>query len=144
MVPQVIQKPQRRVDLDLPMHKDPHREVHAKSRMEDRGSSVQSLTGSSSSHLPWGAPSASSLPSPPPAAVIKKASSSIRQTKDAPPGEPEMRPAAEVMWIFRVPTPCPSVLGRLQTHFAPAIIRTASNRQKCLSFSSTNSALFGI
>ncbi|KAH9970782.1 hypothetical protein BGW80DRAFT_537371 [Lactifluus volemus] len=72
-------------------HKDPHREVHAKSRTEDRGSSIQSLAGSSSSHLPWGAPSTPSFPSPPPPAAIKKASSGMRQTKDTSPGEPERR-----------------------------------------------------
>jgi hypothetical protein len=52
--------------------------------------SVQSLARSSSSHLPRGAPSASSLPQSPPPAV-KRAPSSMRQTKDTPPGEPERR-----------------------------------------------------
>jgi hypothetical protein len=74
------------------VHKDPHREVHAKSRMDDRGPSVQSLARSSSSHLPWGgAPSTSSLPPPPPPEATKKTSSSMGQTKDTPPGEPERR-----------------------------------------------------
>jgi hypothetical protein len=72
-------------------HKDRHREVHANSRMDDRGHSVQSLARSSSSHLPSGAPSTSSFPPSPPPAAIKKASSKMRQTKDTPPGEPEMR-----------------------------------------------------
>jgi hypothetical protein len=61
--------------------------------MDDRGHSVQSLrlARSSSSHLPSGTTSASSFPSLPPPAVIKKASSSMRHTKDTVPGESERR-----------------------------------------------------
>ncbi|KAH9975041.1 hypothetical protein BGW80DRAFT_127119 [Lactifluus volemus] len=86
-------------------HKDSHHEVHAKSRVDDRGPSV-SLAGSSSSHLPWGgASSTSSLPPSPPPAAIKKTSGSMRQTKDTPPGEPERRLGSsdncgEVTWIM--------------------------------------------
>ncbi|KAH9970781.1 hypothetical protein BGW80DRAFT_1461023 [Lactifluus volemus] len=74
---------------------DPHREVHATFRVEDRGHSFQSLSGSSpvpSSPLPPGTSSVSSLPSSVPLAAIKRTSSGIRSNKDIPPGELSGRP----------------------------------------------------